>query len=325
MRRSVPLRTAARLVASAAVVLGLALTPRAPRAAVVDGRVTVERTATVNAPVVRLGDVAALEGAARAFADVELGPAPDPGVTRRLAGTAILRKLADAGFDGTSTRYHIPATVVVSRAAQEIGAAELARAVEEHAPDVLGAGERVRGVDVASAVRIPPGAYETRLTQVGPARGAARRLELAVVQDGATVATVPARLDVEVFGPVVIARRQIARRDAIGADDVTVEERDVTALGATVLRDARDAIGKEAHVAIAPGMPLTTQAIASPVLVRRGDVVTVVVETGGMRLSMPADSLDTGAAGMRVRAVNRRSKQEIAGHVVDRGTILVQY
>jgi flagella basal body P-ring formation protein FlgA len=325
MRRSIPARTGARRAAAAAAVLGVALTARAPHAAVVGGRVTVERTATVNAPVVRLGDVAALEGTARAFADVDLGPAPDPGATRRLAGTAILRKLADAGLDGGTTRYQIPATVVVSRAAQEIGADELARAIEDHASEVLASGERVRAVDVAGAVRIPPGAYDTRLTQLGPGRGAARRFELAVVQDGATVATVPARVDVEAFGPVVIARRQIARGDAIGADDVTIEERDVTALGATILRDPRDVIGKEAHVAIAPGAPLTTQAVASPVLVRRGDVVTVVVETAGMRLSLPGDALDTGAAGNRVRAVNRRSRQEIAGHVVDRGTILVQY
>jgi flagella basal body P-ring formation protein FlgA len=289
------------------------------------GRVTVERSATVNAAVVLLGDVAVLEGDARAFADVELGPAPDPGGTRRLAGTAILRRLADAGFDASTTRYQIPATVIVSRAAQEIATAELARAVEEHAPELLAEGERVRDVDVAASVRIPPGAYETRLTQVGPARAASRRFELALVQDDTTVATVPARVEVEAFGPVVVARRQIDRGATIGHDDVAVEERDVSGLGAAVLRDVRDAVGKEAHVPLAPGMTVSSQALANPVLVRRGDVVTVVVETPGMRLSLPADALDGGAAGAHVRALNRTSKQEIAGNVVDHGTILVRY
>ncbi len=312
-------------VAAIAAVLAAAGAAAPAYAAFAGGGVIVGRSATVNAAAVHLADVAVLEGDARAFADVELGPAPDPGATRRLAGTAILRRLTDAGFDTAATRYQIPATVIVSRAAQEIGVPELARAVEEQAPALLAEGERVRDVDVAASVRIPPGAYDTRLSAVGPAHGVSRRFELALVQDGATVATVPARVEVEAFGPVVVARRSLARGATIAADDVAVEERDVTGLGAAVLRDVHDAVGKEAHVALAPGMPVTMQAVAKPVLVRRGDLVTVVVETPGMRLSLPADALEAGPAGARVRAVNKTSKQEISGNVVDRGTILVRY
>ncbi len=291
----------------------------------IDGRLTLERNATVDAPVVRVGDVAALEGNARALADVDLGPAPEPGSTRRLSGASILRRLTEAGLESATMRYRIPATVVVTRAFQEIGVAELDRAAEQEIAARLAPGERLRDVAAAAAVRIPPGPYETRLAPIGAARGAVRRFDLTLVQADATVGSVPVHATVEAFGPVVTARRAIARGTVLAAEDLAVEQRDLGAVPGGVVRSPAEAIGKQTDVALTPGAALMVQALASPLLVRRGDVVTVVVETPGMRLSLPADALEAGAAGTRVRAVNRRSKQEIEGQVVDRGTILVQY
>ncbi len=315
----------AGLCGTLAIAAVTALVPAA-RAASADGRVTVERSATVNGASIRLADVATLDGNGATLAEVELGPAPAPGTTRRLAGAMILRRLTESGLDAAATRYQIPPTVIVSRAYQEIAAAELTRAVEDDAPAALAEGERLGAVDVGmTSVRIPPGGYETRLTAVGPARGATRRFTLVLEQDGAKVASVPVRVEVEAFGPVVTARRAIARGALISADDLAVEERDLGGPSTALVRNPADAIGKEANVALAAGTPIAAQALASPLLVRRGDVVTLVVETAGMRLSLPGEALEAGSAGARVRAVNRRSKQEIAGHVVDRGIVLVQY
>ncbi len=44
-----------------------------------------------------------------------------------------------------------------------------------------------------------------------------------------------------------------------------------------------------------------------------------------MRLSTPGEALEAGAAGAQIRVRNRKSQQEIAGQVVERGTVLVQY
>jgi flagella basal body P-ring formation protein FlgA len=316
--------TARALLVLAALALSLAAghADAAPAA----GRIVVGPVATVDRASIRLADLAVLEGDATAFADVDLGAAPDPGASRRLDGVAILRRLREAGLDDRATRYEIPAQVRVARAFQEIGTDELRGAVTAAAPRVLGGGASVRRFEIAAPARIPPGPYEIRVhPSLAAARGARRRLDLEIVQEGNVVATTSAQVDVADLGPVVVLRRSVARGAVLVADDLAVEERDLAGLDDAVVTEVAQAIDKEARTALAAGTPLTQQALASPLLVRRGDIVTVVVETPAMRLAVPGEALEAGTAGTSVRVRNRASQQELAGQVVERGTILVRY
>jgi flagella basal body P-ring formation protein FlgA len=313
-----------RILAAAVAVL-LALGAQTSRGATA-GRIVVGPAATVVGATVTLADVATLEGDATAMADLPLGPAPAPGTTRRLDGRSILRKLQDAGLDAASTRYAIPAMVRVERAAQEIPLEELEHAVEDAAPSILAPGERVRTLEITGPVRVPLGAYE--LSVAAPpagARGSNRRLDIDVIQEGQRVASVPVRARLEARGPVVVTRRPVARGAMLQADDLAVEERDLGGSAANAVAAPEAAIGMQTRVPLAAGTPLTFQALESPLLVRRGDVVTVVVETPGMRLSVAGEAQEEGAAGDPVRVLNRKSQQEMSGRVIDRGVVLVQY
>ncbi len=311
-------------VALAAAVL-LCATP-ANAHADATGRVVVGRTATVDTAVVRLADVAMLEGSASDLGAVELGPAPEPGGSRRLDGVAVLRKLREAGLDDRSTRYEIPATIRIARAYQDVAAEEIRAAVERDAANVLGPGEQLRNVDVGAGVRIPPGAYTVRLAAgTSAARGARRRADVEIVQDDAVVATATTRIDVAASGPVVVLRHAVPRGAVLTAADLRVDERDLAGLPAGVVTAIADAVGKETRAALPAGAPVTVSAVANPVLVRRGDFVTVVVETPGMRLSTPGEALEPGAVGAAIRVKNRKSQQELSAQVVERGTVLVAY
>ena len=290
------------------------------------GRISVGRAATVEGATVRLADVAVLEGSASDFASVDLGPAPDPGGSRHLDGIAILHKLRAAGLDDGTTRYEIPASVRIARAYQDVTADDIRGAVERDASTVLGAGEILRTVEVGSGARIPPGPYELRLAGgVATGRGARRRIDVELVQEGGVVASVPARLEVVANGPVVVLRHAVARGTVLGHGDVSMEERELSGLSGNLVTTLDDAVGRETRTALSAGTPLTVTALASPLLVRRGDVVTVIIETPGMRLSTPAEALEAGVAGAQIRIRNRRSQQELSGQVVQRGIVLVQY
>jgi len=290
------------------------------------GRISVGRAATVESGTVRLADVAVLVGTGTDFAGVDLGPAPDPGGSRRLDGITILQKLRAAGLDDGKTRYEIPASVRIARAYQDVTADEIRNAVERQASSVLGPGEQLRSVDVGGSARIPPGQFDIRLGANAPAaRGYHRRVDVDLMQEGGVVATVPARLEVISSGPVVTLKHAVARGTVLGRGDLSVEERETTGLSGNVVTSLEDAVGRETRAALSAGSPLTVAALASPLLVRRGDVVTVVVETPAMRLSAPGDALEAGAAGARIRVRNRKSQQELSGEVVERGIVLVQY
>jgi flagella basal body P-ring formation protein FlgA len=290
------------------------------------GRIRVGKAATVESGTVHLADVAVLEGSGTDFAGVELGPAPDPGGSRRLDGITVLQKLRAAGLDDATTRYEIPASIRVARAYQDVTGDEIRNAVEREAPTVLAPGEQLRNVEIGGSARIPPGQFDIRLgASAAAARGYHRRVDVDLVQDGGVVASVPARLEVVSSGPVVVLRRAVARGTVLERSDVTLEERELTGVSGNVVTSLEDAVGHETRAALSAGSPLTVTALASPLLVRRGDIVTVVVETPGMRLSASGEALEAGAAGARIRVKNRKSHQELSGEVVERGIVLVQY
>ena len=290
------------------------------------GRITVGRNATVEAATVHLADVAVLEGNGSDFADLDLGAAPDPGGSRRLDGVAILRKLRAAGLADGATRYEIPASVRIARAYQDVTTEEIRAAVEREGGTLLGPGEQLRSVDAVGGVRIPLGPYELRAAPPSAGgRALRRRVGVEVVQDGTVVATVPTRVEVIANGPVVVLRHAVGRGTVLLPADLVVEERELTGLPGTIVTTIAEAVGKETRAALPANAPVTLPALTSPLLVRRGDLVTVVVETPGMRLSTRGEALEPGAAGAQIRVRNRKSQQELAGQVVERGMVLVQY
>ena len=318
--------TLRRALATGALAAALATTVHDAAGEAVAGRIKVLPHATVAGETVRLADLAALEGTGVDFADVEIGPAPAAGATRRLSGQSVLAKLQEVGI-GDAVRYTIPSTVSVTRAHQVLDENGLRAAIELQLADRLAPGDRVDEIDVQRQVRIPLGAYEVEVDPPSShaTGGGFRRTDVRVLQDGLVTANVPVRVKIASFGNVVVARQPIARGTILGEDDLRVEERRLDELPTTVLTDPALAVGREARVALAAGKPITMQGLANAVLVKRGDLVRVLVEKGGMRLSIAGEAMDTGGAGERVRVVNASSKRELVGRVVDHGTVSVVY
>lgn len=309
---------------AALVAVALVLTA-APASAGEHGRVAIEPQATVKSDTVRFSDLGVLDGVASGFADLEVAPAPEPGETLRLSGHGLLGQLRDAGLDERTTVYTIPATVRVTRAFQEIPEVDLrmavVRAVEEH----LGEGESLESVEVPRSVRVAQGPFAIRVDEPTPASSGTRRrrVEVKVEQEGRVVAVVPAQVEVSAVGPVVVVRRPVERGALLTADDVEVEQRPLTSSADTALREVADAIGKRARVALATRRPVTLSMLASAPMVRKGDVVQLLIEAPGMRLSVAGEALESAGAGDRVRVVNPASKKEMTGQVVAHGTVVV--
>ncbi len=289
------------------------------------GRIVVQRTAVVSGSTIRLGDLATLEGNATALAGVDLGPAPAAGAPRRLEGAAILRRLQESGMDPSATRYAIPATVRVERTAQEVSAEAIRTAVLNIATDALPEGETIRDLDVAGPIRIPAGPYEARVSTPQHGRPGRRRFDVQLVQEGTVLATVPVTARTTARGQVVLTKQPVARGAVLTRADLVVEERDRDAVPSDAVTTPEQAIGMEARVALAGDAPLPRTALAAPVVVKKGDLVMMIVETPRMRLTAAGEALEAGAAGSGIRVKNRASKQEVAGKVIEHGLVLVQH
>ena len=261
------------------------------------GRITVQRTAVVTGPTIKLGDLARLEGSAAALADIDFGPSPSASAPRRLEGEAILRRLQAAGMDASATRYVIPASVRVERTAQEVSVEEIRTAVLNVASDALPAGETIRDLEVAGPVRIPAGPYEARVSTTAQGRPGRRRFEVQLVNEGTVLANVPVTARTEARGPVVVTKQSIPRGVVLTSNDVAVVQRNQHDVPDDALTAPEQAIGMETKVAFAAAAPLPRAALAAPVVVKKGDLVTMLVETPVMRLSVAGEALEAGAIG----------------------------
>jgi flagella basal body P-ring formation protein FlgA len=313
------------LLALAVLEVCVAMAGATEASPIASGRITVQRTAVVDGPTIKLGDLARLEGSAEALADVDFGPAPSTNAPRRLEGEAILRRLEEAGMDASATRYVIPATVRVERTSQEVSVDEIRNAVLNVASDALPHGEVIRDLDVAGPVRIPAGDYEARVSTAARGRSGRRRFDVQLVHEGVVLASVPVTARTDAHGSVVVAKQAVPRGTVLTKDDVAVVERNAHDVPDDALTAPEQAIGMATKVALAADTPLPRAALAAPEVIKKGDLVTMIVETPVMRLSVAGEALEAGAIGSGIKVMNRSSKQVVGGKVIQHGVVQVEH
>ena len=138
------------------------------------------------------------------------------------------------------------------------------------------------------------------------------------------LANVPVTARTDARGSVVVTKQAVPRGSVLTADDVAVEERNQRDVPDDALTTPAQAIGMETKVALAAAAPLPRTALAAPVVVKKGELVTVIVETPLMRLSVAGQALEAGAVGSGIKVMNRASKQTVAGRVIEHGVVLVE-
>lgn len=124
---------------------------------------------------------------------------------------------------------------------------------------------------------------------------------------------------------IPVLSRRVQRGDIVGAHDLEYVSRPQEKIGRTTLIDKRQIVGKQARRLLATGKPIRAGDLQPPVMVEKGNLVTVVLRTEKMLISARGKALDNGAAGDIIRVLNTRSKQTIEGIVESRNRVVVAF
>lgn len=122
-------------------------------------------------------------------------------------------------------------------------------------------------------------------------------------------------VDVAETRPVLVARRALPRGHVLTADDLAIEERDVSGLIGGYLGDSGAAVGRRLGRRLVSGSHLTPGMLKSDPLVRRGQSVTLLVRSGSVNIRMTGKALMDGAANQRIRVTNDSSRRVVEGLV----------
>lgn len=122
-------------------------------------------------------------------------------------------------------------------------------------------------------------------------------------------------VQVSMVRPVVIAARPLARDTVLTPGDVKLADREVSSLGYGFIGSLEGAVGQRLTRAISEGAVLTPGLLDAPVLVRRGQAVSVDARSGPVTVSMPGVAQADGALGETIRVRNASSGRILEGVV----------
>ncbi len=120
-------------------------------------------------------------------------------------------------------------------------------------------------------------------------------------------------------GDTVVALRTIRAHEVIGAEALSLDPGRVEGAYANVT----EVIGQEARVALYPGRPILFGHVGPPAAVERNQVVELVFEQSGLRITSEGRALGRAAVGERLRVMNLSSRTTLFGTVQPDGSIRV--
>lgn len=129
---------------------------------------------------------------------------------------------------------------------------------------------------------------------------------------------------VVVFADVLVASRALNRGETISPADLRFARKDLSRLPYGYLDDVHAAVGKTVKRSVLPNQVVQPNQLAAPLLVKRGQQVTLLGQTGGIEIRMAGKALGDGAAGERIRVRNSSSERIVEGEIVAKGVVQVR-
>jgi flagella basal body P-ring formation protein FlgA len=116
----------------------------------------------------------------------------------------------------------------------------------------------------------------------------------------------------------------LATGAVIAAGDLDIVKIRRDGLDAGAATDPQQLIGKSPRRPLAAGQPILVSDVAQPLLVHRGDLVTIVFRTDNLELTTQGNALEDGAEGALVRIENTKSNRVIDATVTGQDMVMVQ-
>lgn len=278
--------------------------------------------AVIDARDVRLSD---LFSGVPASKDAAIMPAPEIGQRVRLSSKRLSGYAArhDLDWDANSGR----AEIAVTRAAHRIGHQQ----IEDTVVDAL----RREGVSAALTITlrdddlelvVPTTADPTLRVEDLTYRQRSHRFTARVVA--------PARGEPEarevVTGKAVeilelpVPNRRINRGEIIRERDLDWVTRPADELRRRHVEDVSEVVGKAAQRTLRADAPIRVGAVAKPIVVEDGALVTIKLKNTNMSLTARGEALEDGAVGDTIRVENTASQQTVTGVVDQSGAVVVE-
>ena len=316
------------------VLLAASAPPAQAQAAVSLARIKLPGHVQVGQSDVRLGDVASLgshdPALLRRLMDLPLGRAPRAGQSFVLERDVLARWIrSHAGLQGEQIDWQGAAFTDISLRSRDIPGDDIVACAEKGLRRQLGgqlpAGTRIelQPVAVPRDLAVADESVELNSRPMGPVTLAPRMTAwVDIGAAGKVQRSVAVVFEVSVYGPVVVAARDIPAGASLLAADVEVREQNMAAGAASQRKPARNfSDGQRLRRPIRAGETLTaahTEAIPDVV---RGSWAVLEARQGGLNVQGRAEVLQDGRAGQMVQVKPANAAASVLVRVAGPGRV----
>lgn len=293
----------------------------------------------INADRIRLGDVATCEGMQEVCSEatlIDLAAAPLPGrmltLGRRQIGDVISRELP-----GTSVEILGPEQIRVEADVINVEKEIVQQSLEDLLKEAEESGAikfKVVSLNMPGSFKVRRGPFHIEFPEVRLAlqdglgemvRNPAglHRLEAIYVSDDDAPTHIPLPITVrlDVFIKVPVLRHPKATGESLRDGDFVIEWVKKTSMSERWVTDVTQAIGKVTRRSLAKGSVVGIDALATPLLVKRGQRVKVTFLRDGIQMSGVAKALGPGAAGEWIEVVYQATGKKLSGRIKEDSTV----
>ncbi len=122
---------------------------------------------------------------------------------------------------------------------------------------------------------------------------------------------------------VPVLNRRLAPGDTVAEADIEWTTLPADRVGATVVVDAGELLGKTPRRPIRPGVPIRLTDLAVAIAVTKGTLVTIALQSPTMQLTIQGKAMQNGAVGETIRVLNTTSNRTLEGVVVSPSEVAV--
>ena len=289
--------------------------------------------AEIEGAEILLGNIADIRGADLQFVqrlkNVQIGKAPQPGKSRQIDEQFLKLRLRQSDIDLAALQLIMPAPLTIARSYVEIKKEEIEQIIsayiDRNLPSDLGAA-KITDIRVADRVVLPKGRITYKAELPGNAELAGTfpiSVNFKVNEDFSK--RIWATATIEILTAVVVAKKPIGRHQPFTEDDIELIKMDLAKLPANAIADPEMVLGRRSTRAINADTILNTDLIELPPLVKRGDMVVIVLESKGMKITALGQVKRKGRLGERIPVINFDSKKVLYAQVVDANTVKVEF
>lgn len=121
--------------------------------------------------------------------------------------------------------------------------------------------------------------------------------------------------------PVLVSRVAIERNATLEVSQLERKVMPLERLRQGFHQDPAEVVGQSARRSLRAGQVIGPASLAPPVLVRRGQRVTVAAAVGGLNASVEAEALEDGRQGERIKLRNTSSRKPLEAKVTGPGQV----